>query len=166
MLEESTNLLLIDLAKMGHENLSKKLNNSWSILQVLSHLNTAESASLGYMKKKIQAGDKMGRITFYQKVRMKLTNLALLSPLKWKAPSYVANPQEPNNLDDISSDWKQTRSNILAFVEQYPDEYLDRLVYKHPMGGRQNLNNAIDSIINHQKHHIHQISRIKKGLKI
>ncbi len=164
--EDDTVQLLDSLGEISEENLSKKIENSWSILQVLSHLNSSERASLTYMKKKVQAGDKMGSIGIMNKLQMKLTNLALASSLKWKAPSYVAHPDEPKDLEEIRGIWLKTRKEIMSFVKEYPDEYLDRLVYKHPMGGRQNLNNAVYSFIYHQKHHLHQIDRIKKSLGV
>jgi hypothetical protein len=166
MLDESTNQLLNDLSQLTSDSLSKNPPNSWSLLQVLSHLNTAEASSLKYMKKKVQAGDKMGKIKAWNEAQMKLTNWALASSLKWKAPSYVANPPVVKSLEEMKTIWMQTRTEIMSFVTDYPDEYIDRLVYKHPMGGRQNLNNAIDSFVYHQRHHVHQIKRIKKSLGI
>lgn len=165
-LEESTNQLLADLAYISKDKLSEKSEKSWSLLQVLSHLNSAEKASLLYMKKKVQAGDEMGTIGLMNNLKMKLTNMALATSLKWKAPSYIANPKEPESLKEIKTIWMKTRADIMNFVNDYPDKYLDKLVYKHPMGGRQDLSNAIDSFIYHQKHHLHQINRIKKNLGV
>lgn len=135
----------------------------WSIIQVLSHLNDAETASLKYMQKKVKAGDKMQNSGLGNALRMRLTNMALKSSLKWKAPSYISSPQV-YSLNEIKSKWGKTRSQIHEFVNEYPDRWLNKLVYKHPMGGRQNLERAVDSFIYHQIHHIHQINRIKKQL--
>ncbi|WP_424962044.1 DinB family protein [Ekhidna sp.] len=135
----------------------------WSIIQVLSHLNDAESASLEYMQKKSKAGDKMQTSGFGNSLRMWVTNQVLKSSLKWKAPSYISDPQS-NSMEEIKSQWTETRNKIQRFVDEYPDKWLDKLVYKHPMGGRQNLEKAVDSFVYHQIHHIHQINRIKKQL--
>lgn len=137
----------------------------WSLIQVLSHLNAAETASLKYMHKKIQAGDGMGKSGPGNTLRMWLTNQALKSSLKWKAPSYISNPPM-YEYDEIKSKWANTRSSIQQFVDEYPEKWLNKLVYKHPMGGRQNLDGAIDSFVFHQIHHIHQINRIKKQLGV
>lgn len=166
VLDESTRAIFSDFSKLSDEQLHARSGKSWSLIQVLSHLNQAESSSLMYMKKKIQAGDKMAEIGFKNHFQMKLTNLALSSSLKWKAPSYVANPPEVSGLKEMETIWMGTRNEIMKFVEEYPEKYLNKAVYKHPMGGRQNLNNAIDSFIFHQKHHEHQIKRIKKSLAI
>ncbi|MFK7954210.1 MAG: DinB family protein [Ekhidna sp.] len=164
--EEDTDLLLTKLTSISDEKLSMKPEGNWSILQVLFHLNEAETASLKYMKKKVQAGNKMGEIGLLNRLQMKVTNVALGSSLKWKAPSYISNPKAPETIEEVKNQWKKTRSEIMDFIEEYPEEYLDKLVYKHPMAGRQNLENAVDSFIFHQKHHLHQIRRIKKSLDI
>lgn len=146
----------------------EKMNDpsyGWSIIQVMSHLNDAESASLKYMEKKLNAGDKMGNAGGLNSLRMWVTNQALRSSLKWKAPSYIANPPVYSS-DEMKNKWAETRKSIMQFVESYPDKWLNKLVYKHPMAGRQNLESAVDSFIYHQLHHVHQIDRIRKQLKV
>lgn len=137
----------------------------WSILQVFSHLNDAETASLKYMQKKVQAGDKMQESGVGNMIRMWWTNQALKSSLKWRAPSYIANPPV-YDYDEIRQKWAETRKAIQKFVDEYPEQWINKLVYKHPMGGRQNLERAVDSFIFHQIHHVHQINRIKKQLGV
>ncbi len=162
----TTNKLLDDLSHVSDEKLKQNPDGGWSVLQVLSHLDAAESASLGYMRKKLQAGDKMGTIGLMNQLKMGVIKIALKSSLKWKAPSYISNPASPSSLVKMREQWMNTRKEIKNFVSEYPDKYINSLVYKHPMGGRQDLNNAIDSFIFHQAHHIHQINRIKKKLAV
>ncbi|MEO9482221.1 MAG: DinB family protein [Ekhidna sp.] len=137
----------------------------WSIIQVLSHLNSAEKASLKYMQKKMQAGEGMKNSGATNALRMWLCNGVLKSSLKWKAPSYVSKPAS-YSFEEIKSKWAETRASIEAFVDDFPEEWLNKLVYKHPMGGRQNLDRAVDSFVYHQIHHVHQINRIKKQLGV
>ena len=137
----------------------------WSIIQVLSHLNVAESVALKYMQKKLQAGNKMQNWGAGNALRMWLCNGVLKSSLKWKAPYYVSNPPT-YKYDEIKSKWADTRQSIQQFVDDYPEQWLNKLVYKHPLGGRQNLDRAVDSFIYHQIHHMHQINRIRKQLGV
>lgn len=163
-LDADTDKIYASLEGISDEN----LNNSsygWSIIQVLSHLNSAESASLKYMRKKIQAGDKMQNYGPTNAFRMWLCNSALKSALKWKAPSYISQPPV-YKYDEMKQKWAETRTSIRQFVDEYPDEWLNKLVYKHPLGGRQNLDRAVESFIYHQIHHIHQIKRIRKQLGV
>lgn len=138
----------------------------WSMIQVLSHLNMAESISLDYMKKKVQAGRKMKKVNFINNLRMWVTCGFLRTGLRWKAPSYISNPKGDYSLNEISEEWKATRSDLKSYIDKYPKDLLDRAVYKHPMAGRLSLSQAISSFIYHQRHHIHQINRIRRELKV
>ncbi|SNT16507.1 DinB superfamily protein [Ekhidna lutea] len=161
-LEADQEKMFRSIEGISEEKLSDQ-SYGWSIIQVMSHLNDAETASLKYMQKKVQAGDKMQDSGIGNAFRMRLTNMALKSSLKWKAPSYISNPPA-YPLNEMKSKWAETRKAIQQFVDEYPEQWMDKLVYKHPMGGRQNLERAVDSFIYHQIHHLHQIKRIKKQL--
>lgn len=161
-LNEETARIYDSISRISEEKLNDQ-RYGWSIIQVFSHLNDAETASLKYMQKKVQAGDKMHNSGMSNGIRMWLTNQALKSPLKWSAPSYISNPPT-YSYEEIKTKWEQTRNEIQQFVDAYPDKWLGKLVYKHPMGGRQNLERAVESFIYHQIHHKHQINRIKKKI--
>ena len=64
----------------------------------------------------------------------------------------------------IRDEWTKTREAIKNYVEEYPDKLLSKAVYKHPFAGRLDLESAIGSFIYHQRHHIHQIKRIRKKM--
>ena len=125
----TTNKLLDDLSRVSDEKLKQEADGGWSILQVLSHLNAAESASLGYMRKKLQAGDNMGTIGLINQLKMVVIKIALKSSLKWKAPSYISNPASPSSLVEMREQWMNTRKEIENFVSEYPDNYIKNLVY-------------------------------------
>ncbi len=165
LLKKETDEIFDDLASIN-EGLLTKNGKGWSIIQVLKHLNMAESLSLSYMKKKMQAGERMKKINWVNNARMWVTCGFLESGLRWKAPSYIANPKGDYSLSEVKSEWELTRTKIQDYINDYPDEWLDRAVYKHPMAGRLSLLQAIDSFIYHQRHHVHQINRIKKELNI
>lgn len=161
-LEVDTQKVFASIEHLDEEQL-KDATYGWSIVQVFEHLNQSETMSLVYMKKKMQAGDAMAIGGAMNQLRMRLTNLALKTSLKWKAPAYIAYPEQ-STLEDVTMRWANTRKQINTFVEAFPEHWLNRLVYKHPMGGRQTLEKAVDSFIYHQQHHVHQIERIKKRI--
>ena len=165
LLDSETQRIFDDLSGLDDQTLRKN-GRGWSVIQVLNHLNKAEILSLQYMRKKMKAGTKMKKINVLNRMRMWITCGFLESGLKWKAPSYIANPPGDDSLEEMREKWKETRSQIEAYIQDYPDEWLDRAVYKHPMAGRLSLMQAIDSFIYHQRHHVHQIRRIKKELGI
>ena len=136
----------------------------WSIIRVYDHLKFAEQGTIGYMKKKMQAGDGMPNFSFNGRLRFGLTKALLQSSLKWKAPKVIANPEKDLTLDEIKAEWAKARKYTRKFIEEYPDELLNKAVFKHPFAGRLDLSRAVDSIIYHQRHHMHQIKRIRKEI--
>ena len=136
----------------------------WSVIQVFSHLNDAEMGSLLYMTKKMQAGSKMKNYSSGNKLRMTLSKVFLQSSIKWKAPNYISNPEGDFTFSEIKDKWEKTRKKTKQYVNEYPEELLNKLVYKHPFAGRLDLANAIDSFTYHQRHHMHQLKRIKKKI--
>lgn len=163
LLSQETEQIFSDLEVLD-DHLLQKNGNGWSIIQVLSHLNRAETLSLEYMKKKMLAGDKMKKINAFTNLRMWIACGFLGSSLKWKAPSYISKPKGDYSLNEIKVKWGDTRSKIKEYIDDYPENFLNRAVYKHPMAGRLSLHQAVDSFIYHQRHHVHQIKRIRKEL--
>ena len=153
------------------ENISDSLlhdtSYGWSLIQVLSHLETSEAGTIIYMKKKMQAGaDKIPAFGWSNRLRLWMTIGLLRTSLKWKAPKYVAKPAGHFSLNEIRQKWNKTREGTREYVAEYPAELLPKAIFKHPMAGRIDIMGAIDSMIFHQEHHIHQIDRIKKKVGI
>ena len=156
-----------DLYRMADDLSEEELHDQsygWSIIQVYSHLNMAESGSIRYMTKKMQAGDKLGQFTSFGRFRYMLTKGLLQSSLRWKAPKVVSQPKGDFSLKEMREEWAKTREATKQYVEAYPEHLLNRAVYKHPFAGRLDLAGAIGSFIYHQRHHMHQIKRIRKKI--
>lgn len=136
----------------------------WSILQVFVHLNMSELGSVRYMEKKMQAGQGMSQFSLVHKLRYALSRNLLQSGLKWKAPSVISKPSSDYTIDQIKEEWSKTREAIRDYIEKYPSDLLSRAVFKHPFAGRLNLEAALDSFIFHQRHHVHQLRRIRKKI--
>lgn len=162
-LNKETENIYSSLEGLNEEDL-KNTSCGWSIIQVFSHLNMAEWASVLYMKKKMNAGDKMPSFSTMSRVRYSFTRGLLQSSLKWKAPSVVSKPNGNYTLEQIKEEWANTRKMTKEYVEEYPEELINKAVYKHPFAGRLDLAGAIDSFIYHQRHHVHQIKRIRKKI--
>ena len=145
----------------------KDLHNNvygWSIIQVFSHLNDSELGTIAYMKKKMQAGDNMKDYSFRDKLRVLLSKAFLQSSIKWKAPKYISSPEGKYSLSEMKEMWAETRKKTKAYVDEYPKNLMNKAVFKHPLAGRINITNAIDSMTYHQRHHRYQIKRIKKKI--
>lgn len=162
-LESETKALFDSIDGLSEDQLHDQ-SYGWSVIQVLSHLYVAEAGTVIYMTKKMQAGDKMPNFSMGGKLRMALTRTMLRSSLRWKAPKPVSNPKSDYSLDEMKQQWEKSRQKTIAFVEAYPEKYLGKAVFKHPMAGRIDLAGALDSISYHQRHHLHQITRIKNAI--
>ena len=137
----------------------------WSLIQVLSHLETSEAGTIIYMKKKMLAGpDKIPEFGLGNKLRLWLTKSLLTTSLKWKAPKNVSNPRSEYTLEAIRGKWDKTREDTKNYISEYPAELMPKAIFKHPMAGRIDLVGALDSMIYHQRHHVFQIDRIKKSI--
>ena len=162
-LEHETKVLFNRIDQLSEEQLQDP-SYGWSIIQVLAHLNQSETGTIIYMTKKMQAGDKMPAYSTGGKLRMTLTKMLLRSPLRWKAPKPVAHPDADHSLEEMKDLWKTSREKTRSFVKDFPEKYLNKAVFKHPMAGRIDLAGALDSMTYHQRHHLHQIKRIKQAI--
>lgn len=162
-LNEETDLIYQSIESLTEEQLHDT-SYGWSIIQVLEHLNIAESGTILYMKKKMQAGDKMPNASTMNSIRLFFAKYFMQSNLRWKAPKVLGSPNGTHSLEEIKNAWKQTRSDLKTYIEEYPEQYLNKAVMKHPLAGRLTLGGAIDASIYHQRHHVHQIKRIRKQI--
>lgn len=163
VLENETNQMLSSLEGLTEENLHDK-SYGWSIIQVLSHLDIAEERSVMYMKKKIQAGDDMPDSNLLNSLRVFWSNYFMQTSLKWKAPAPVSEPKGDYSFDEVKNKWKETRAAIKEFIDNYPDNYANKAVLKHPLQGRLTLEQSLDSFLFHLRHHVHQLRRIRKKI--
>ncbi|MFY0599682.1 MAG: DinB family protein [Cyclobacteriaceae bacterium] len=156
--------LLIDLDKIDDDLINKKpAQNQWSILQVLKHVSDVERSSLNYCKKKIKAGDGIPNATIVDGIKMKLYTAGLLTSIKFRMPSNLSQPEENLNYTEVCSDWHNTRENLKKFASDYPNEFLNKAIYKNPLVGRTRLENMIKFFDAHLAHHEYQVARITKS---
>ena len=156
--------MMSELHKLTPEQLLFKPNEgAWNILQVLDHVKNAELGTLIYIKKKLKYGG-LKKTNWSAGIRKNLMNSINNSPVKFKMPKILPQPNAANNLDEVKEDWGKIREQWNKQLDEYPEEHLDKAIFKHPIFGRFSLLQAMDSMISHQNHHIHQINRIKKKM--
>ena len=159
-LSDKTEKLMNQLDGENLEILQKKPDeNSWSVIQILNHLMVSESSSLNYVKKKILGIDTVGKVGVSARARMLAMNLAFNGKRKFKAPVYVDNPSNSDDLQQIKERWRELRGDLNTFLEDFPDEYIEKVVYRHPISGRVSTSQMIDFFIMHMRHHVHQVNR-------
>jgi hypothetical protein len=151
-------------ASLSPEKIISTPPNSWSVIQALRHVQMAESASLAYITKKSLGGAQLANSTFYPRVLLVLTDLTFRSGVKIKAPKALENPPI-STLEELASDWAQTRDAMRLFIEKFPDEWERKAVYKHPFIGMLSLAGAIQFFNVHQNQHIRQVYRIMRSIR-
>lgn len=131
----------------------------WSALQVLHHVATAEALTLGYVRKKMQAGSALPRAGIASRLRLLALEATLASPLRFRAPAVVADAPVAIDPAELRARWDAVRRDWRELLEAFPDELLDRLVFRHPRAGRMSLEHAVGTLEAHLAHHLPQVER-------
>lgn len=136
--------------------------NTWSVMQVLQHLQQAEKQSMAYVKKKTQAPasgiPKRGIPSWW---RFLVLRIAYSLPMKFKAPKGVAgdvfNQEQP--FWELVRSWSQERAELKEYLSDLPKEYHNRLIYKSYGAGRQTQWAMLRFFSFHFDRHLKQIYR-------
>jgi uncharacterized damage-inducible protein DinB len=148
--------------KLNHKN----SENEWSITQVFTHIIESESGTNKYINYKLKEVDSLDKTSLKNSINSKGLNMALKSSKKFKAPKVVSNPINDLDFNTISEKWNKSREFLADTVSNFPKEAVGKAIFKHPKAGKFNINQTLDFLINHMKHHQMQIDRIKKTLII
>ena len=131
----------------------------WSALQVLHHVVTAEALTLGYIRKKMQAGASLGEAGPVSRLRLLAVQVTLALPLRIKAPATAGAVPDESDLPALRARWDAVRRDLDELVRSFPPELLSRLVFRHPYAGRMSLAHALGTLEAHLDHHIPQAQR-------
>ena len=166
LLEQRNKAIMDELEQLESDALYRRLRpDSWNIIQVLNHVRVAEEGTLGYIKKKMKYGG-IKSTDWSNPIRARLMTVVNNSSLRFKMPSVLKPPSDEGSIPEIKAQWAELRVSWKEYIRNFPEEYLDKAVFKHPIFGRLSLTQAMDSMITHQNHHYKQIKRIKKGLML
>ena len=162
-LQKSTDTLFLLCEGIEESKLHQpETMGKWSVIQVFNHLIAAEQGSLLYCMKKIQAGDDLEEAPRFNLVKMNLFNWLVRFPIKLKAPSFLSSPSNAESLQEVKERWEKSRGKLKSFIDNYPEKYRSKGIYKHPYAGKVNLNGMLHFFAAHQRHHEIQIRRILK----
>jgi len=136
----------------------------WSAAEILSHIITAERLSVAYMNKKVQGIDQAARTGLVQEAKVAILKISQRLPgLKFKAPKRVVeNTTSYQDLAAIEAAWEASRLDLRRLLEQIPDRYIDRMIYKHPFAGYLNVQHALIFFREHIVHHVPQLKKLLK----
>lgn len=129
------------------------------------HIIKSEQITLLALNKNLQSKDNLKKSGSVGIVRDILLSFALKSKIKFKAPPLVANIPEDYSFTDLMKKWETVRSTFNEYIDNFPNEYLDKEILKHPIAGWLNLAQTLNFLQNHFDHHKVQILKRVKEYK-
>ena len=135
--------------------------DKWSVLQILTHLLTSEKLSLLYMKKKSLGADQLDNSGPWESAKIVVLKISQRLPLRYKAPAVVRDhTPEALPLSELFIQWEALRRDLKIFLESIEEKNLRKKIYKHPVAGRLDANQAMLFFREHVHHHQPQIDRL------
>ncbi len=162
-LEDQRQLLLEQLSRVPAERLHASPSGKWSVVQILTHLLTSEKMSVGYMYKKSLGIETLPDSGIRQQILLLILKISQRIPVKYKAPKVIVeNTPEALPLPDLVQQWNEVRTDLKNLVERIDPRHRKRLIFKHPIAGRFNAQQAVEFMYEHVDHHLPQIKNLLK----
>ncbi len=135
--------------------------DKWSAAQILNHVMRAEELSLKYCQKKLSFQPQLNKAGLGAGFRSALVHYCMKLPFKFEAPPGMGTDSLPatDEVSHVFESWHQHRNNWRTFFKELPEAYLDKEVYKHPVGGRLSWMGMLRFFKSHCDHHRPQIDR-------
>jgi uncharacterized damage-inducible protein DinB len=157
---QRANLLKL-VSPLSSEQLSAHPEGKWSIAQILSHLIASEQLSVKYLNKKILGINESPPTGLKEELVMVMLAFSQRFPFRFKAPKVlVENTTTYQSLDQLKQAWEKTRSEMHEVLNRFNDDQLKRKVYKHPIAGMLNIQQAVQFFHEHITHHTPQIKKL------
>ena len=77
-----------------------------------------------------------------------------------KMPQNLPEPSNELSYDELKVQFDKNRASLKELIETFPQEALDKMIFKHPLAGRFSLLQTIAFLDSHYSHHEKQIDRI------
>ena len=140
-----------------------RADGGWSALQVLHHVITAEAGTLRYISKKMLAGTSLPRAGLVSRLRLVALQLGNASPLRFRAPGVTADVPAEVDPEELRVRWDEVRAQWKQLLDGFPDELLDRVVFRHTMVGLMGLSDTLRFLQSHLDHHARQVERLLRS---
>ncbi|MEK7254003.1 MAG: DinB family protein [Bacteroidota bacterium] len=164
-LQTSLDGLLRQLENYSEQQLkAQPVPGAWSALQVMQHLMVAEKLSVLSIQRRIDKGMNFRKTNLQSWSREVLLAFSLRIPLKFKAPTAVADElfSADATFATVSAEWSAARNDLAEFLGKLPSELARKQIYRHPRGGWMSAVGMLDFFIVHFDRHCKQIERTLK----
>jgi len=160
-LEDTRRAVLAHLQGHDRARLNRPRDDGgWSVLQVLHHVIAAEAGTLGYVSKKMQGGTSLPRAGLVSRLRLLALQMGNASPFRFRAPGVTADVPTEIDPDELLRRWDEVRAGWQERLDGFPDELLDRMVFRHMMVGLMGLPDTLSFLQSHLAHHARQVERL------
>lgn len=133
----------------------------WSIAQIVTHLLISENLSVGYMKKKSLGIETLKNSGFRQEVVSGILTISQRIPFRYNAPRVIVeHTPEALSIEEITARWSKSRNELKEFLDGISKLHSRRLIFKHPVGGMLNAEQALKFMYEHVNHHLPQVKRL------
>lgn len=154
-LSETREELIQIVKSLPDDVLHRKVDSdSWSIMEILEHLNVTES----YMTEKII--EILQNVQENQPVRVKPMDSVLDRSKKYKAPEFLEPNNISTNIEEILEKLNKSRQNLFEIITKNKHKDFSLISAKHIAFGTISVEQWIKFIALHEKRHIHQIIEI------
>lgn len=133
----------------------------WSVAQIVTHLLTAERLSIGYMKKKSLGIETLKNSGLKHIIMSGILKISQRIPFRYTAPRVIVeHTPEALSLEEVIINWSKSRTALKEFLEGISEQHARKLIFKHPIAGMLNAEQAMKFIHEHVNHHLPQIRRL------
>jgi uncharacterized damage-inducible protein DinB len=129
----------------------------WSALQVLHHVVASETATLAYIRKKMQGGTALPPVGLASRLRRLVLHAALVLPLRFQAPAATAAVPDEIDAAELRARWEDVRRGWRDLLDGFPPALEHRLVFRHPFVGLMGLADTLAFLHAHLEHHLRQV---------
>lgn len=160
-LERQRSEVLNLLNNLPEDKLNAAPPGKWTVAQIVTHLITSETLSLGYMRKKSLGIDGLKDSGMKQVMVFWLLKISQRIPVRYKAPKVVIeNTPQPLSKSELLTRWDRSRRELKSFLDGLSDTHGRRLIFKHPVAGMLDARQAVGFMYEHALHHLPQIKRL------
>jgi hypothetical protein len=160
-LERARREIMARIAEHDWARLNRpRADGGWSVLQVLHHVIAAEDGTRRYISKKMRAGASLPPAGLMSRARLFALQLANTSPLRLRAPGATADVPAAIDPDELGARWNEVRGDWRELLNGFPEELLDRMVFRHGMVGLMGLPDTLLFLRSHLAHHVRQLERL------
>lgn len=165
-IESLMNKYLNDTKELNDNDFNKKLNGKeWSVAQAIYHTWAAIDLTYQFVDKQLLKTQQRNKISARNTIRYILLKLALISPLKFKAPPQIKDKLvEHITHKELEQNNKETFENFKSLLQTFPENLKEQEIFFHPVIGWINISQTIGFLIEHTAHHKAQIYRLKSSL--